>query len=270
MKFLYNFLLFLFFFLKGFTNKKKFIIFSPKFLGIITKKIIIYNKTKKIFLTQFVRDTNDIDTVYEIFGNEDYDILKYIKIENYNYKLQNKTPLVIDCGSNIGSSSLYLKELINNSKIISIEPDLRNFNQIKKNFTSENKTLINSAVASEKKKFKVITSENNRAHKVDFNEKYKENANMTVTINEILNEFEENKYHPFLIKIDIEGSELDLFSKNIEWLDKFEILIIELHDWMLPNNSNSLNFFNSLSYSSKNGNKRDVIISGENLICIKI
>ena len=37
-----------------------------------------------------------------------------------------------------------------------------------------------------------------------------------------------------LIKIDIEGGESELFEKNIEWIEKFPLIIIELHDWMLP------------------------------------
>ena len=53
-------------------------------------------------------------------------------------------------------------------------------------------------------------------------------------------------------------------------MDKFDIIIIEIHDWMLPKNSNSSNFINALSETMKKGNKRDLIISGENLISIKI
>jgi hypothetical protein len=39
---------------------------------------------------------------------------------------------------------------------------------------------------------------------------------------------------PFIVKIDIEGFEDDLFSRNTDWVDLFPVLIIELHDWMLP------------------------------------
>ena len=33
----------------------------------------------------------------------------------------------------------------------------------------------------------------------------------------------------------------NLFMNNYEWIDKFKIIIIELHDWMLPNEANSYN-----------------------------
>ena len=79
----------------------------------------------------------------------------------------------------------------------------------------------------------------------------------------------EKKFQPFLIKIDIEGFEQELFSKKIEWMDKFEIIIIEIHDWMLPTKSISSNFIRSLA-KTLNKSKRDLIIRGENLISIKI
>jgi hypothetical protein len=89
---------------------------------------------------------------------------------------------------------------------------------------------------------------------------------MTITINEILNYKKKN--WPFIIKIDIEGSEKDLFESNIQWMNKFKIIIIEIHDWMLPSQGISSNFIYSLAKSMKK-NKRDLILNGENLISIK-
>ena len=50
-----------------------------------------------------------------------------------------------------------------------------------------------------------------------------------------------DKYNPFLIKIDIEGREKS-FEKNVEWIEKFKIIIIEPHDWMYPNKHLFKNF----------------------------
>lgn len=52
---------------------------------------------------------------------------------------------------------------------------------------------------------------------------------------------------PFLIKIDIEGFESDLFANNTDWLDLFPVLLIELHDWMLPNARVTKNFLNEIA-----------------------
>ena len=76
MKFIYNIFLYFFLLVNGVTNKKKFIILIPKFLAVYFKKILIFNMLKKRIFIQHVRDINDIDTAYEIFGNENYGITK--------------------------------------------------------------------------------------------------------------------------------------------------------------------------------------------------
>ena len=70
------------------------------------------------------------------------------------------------------------------------------------------------------------------------------------------------------MKIDIEGHEKELFENNTEWFDKFKIVIIEIHDWMMPGKSISKNYLNTL-VDSMAKNNRDIIIRGENLISIK-
>ncbi len=69
---------------------------------------------------------------------------------------------------------------------------------------------------------------------------------------------------PFLVKIDIEGFEADLFKENTEWVQKFPVLIVELHDWMLPRSANSQNFLKCVSSLD-----RDFVFRGENVFSIK-
>lgn len=47
---------------------------------------------------------------------------------------------------------------------------------------------------------------------------------------------------PFTIKIDIEGAEGDLLSGNTEWVARTPLIIVELHDWLLPNAKTSQPF----------------------------
>ena len=69
------------------------------------------------------------------------------------------------------------------------------------------------------------------------------NSSEAITINQILSNKENKNLYPYLIKIDIEGHENQLFENNTEWIDQFKIIIIELHDWMFPETSNSKKFF---------------------------
>ena len=76
--------------------------------------------------------------------------------------------------------------------------------------------------------------------------------------------YESKIYEPFLIKIDIEGGEHNLFSENIDWIDKFKLIIIEPHDWMYPKKNLFNNFLKRISTL-----KRDFVILNENIISIR-
>lgn len=84
-----------------------------------------------------------------------------------------------------------------------------------------------------------------------------------VSINKLLKEYSNENTEPFLIKIDIEGFEKNLFEQNVEWIEKFPIIIIEIHDWMMPKQGISLNFLKEISK-----HERDFILIGENIYSI--
>ena len=72
--------------------------------------------------------------------------------EEYAVTLENQTPTIIDCGSNIGISILFFKAAYPQSTIIGFEPDAANFSVLQKNITKNtlsNITLINKAVADQ-------------------------------------------------------------------------------------------------------------------------
>ena len=51
-------------------------------------------------------------------------------------------------------------------------------------------------------------------------------------------------------------------------MNKFKVIIIEIHDWMVPSKSISASFIKSLNKTMKI-KKRDLIINGENLISVR-
>lgn len=62
-----------------------------------------------------------------------------------------------------------------------------------------------------------------------------------------------------ILKLDIEGSEKEVFEKNNEWLKKVGILVIELHDRMKEGCAKSL-------FTVLTNYDYDFELSGENLI----
>jgi FkbM family methyltransferase len=49
-----------------------------------------------------------------------------------------------------------------------------------------------------------------------------------------------------LVKIDIEGAEAHVFSGAADWLGRTPLLMIELHDWLLPWTATSRGFYGAL------------------------
>ncbi len=71
-------------------------------------------------------------------------------------------------------------------------------------------------------------------------------------------------YFPFIVKIDIEGFESELFSGNTDWINEFPVLIIEMHDWLFPGQRTSTNFLKTISQLD-----RDFVYLGENVFSIR-
>ena len=228
---------------------------------------IFYDRLNKNLIKFKIRDFVDFTMVDQVFYSEDYSLEKFLRnyeVNQYykNILKKNLKPLIIDCGAHIGLATKYFSLIYPHSKLICIEPVIGNFNQAKiNNLEYHNIEFLNKAVGAEDGKGSIDNPKlGNNAYRINKNEKGDVNI---ISVNSILKNLEEDII-PFIIKIDIEGFENELFSKNTEWIDNFPIIIIELHDWMLPKSSNSGNFLSSIS--KKN---RDFLYSGENIFSIK-
>lgn len=65
---------------------------------------------------------------------------------------------------------------------------------------------------------------------------------------------------PFILKIDIEGGEGDLLGEEAKVFARFPIVVLELHDWMLPRAGTSRAF---LRWHAERD--RDFVHIGENV-----
>tara|TARA_Y100000294_G_scaffold177568_1_gene203407 strand:+ start:3842 stop:4660 length:819 start_codon:yes stop_codon:yes gene_type:complete len=238
------------------------------------KKILIINKKKKNYFFQFIRDKNDLNTFRQIFIKEEYNFkneinkliyVNYLKIIN-----NNKIPLIVDCGANICASSNYFNIIFPSSTVVAIEPDEINSKLFNKNNINKDKVkLIKCAISSENFYYDTIRKDNDGRSSY-IKEKinagpYDENLNKTITIPEILKKHKKSIYEPLLVKIDIEGHEKKLFQSNTKWIKLFKYLIIELHDWMIPDENISSEFKKVVS---KQLSKYDVYTFGENTLVI--
>jgi FkbM family methyltransferase len=241
--------------------------FIPISLPFFTNQIF-YNKCSKKLVKFKIRDHVDYRVVNQIFNEENYSLKKFIRYKEIKKKYDDLVkkklkPLILDCGGHIGLASKYFSIIYPHSKIILIEPEIENFNQSKKNnLNNNNIEFLNGGIGSENAKCKVFDPGiGNWGYRVKKNNKGDCNI---FSVNHFLKKFKKKNEIPFIIKIDVEGSENELFSKNVKWIDVFPIIIIELHDWMMPATSNSRNFLRAISKRN-----RDFLYSGENIFSIK-
>ena len=68
----------------------------------------------------------------------------------------------------------------------------------------------------------------------------------------------------FLVKVDIEGFESDLFASNLDWLDRVSAVFVEPHDWMLPARKTSRTFQRAFA-----ARDFDLLMIGENLLFVR-
>ena len=84
-----------------------------------------------------------------------------------------------------------------------------------------------------------------------------------VSVDLILEECFTDGVVPFIIKIDIKGFENNLFKPNIQWIERFPVLVIELHDWLFPKPDRSQTFLKAIS-----GRDLDFVYYVENVFSI--
>lgn len=246
---------------RSYIRKERFVSLLPP----IFSQQCFYDKDNKRCFSIQVRHAIDWHTAQGIFIACEYDLTRltrHVDIDNYFKRCFNddKRPLIIDCGGNIGLASRYFSMTYPESKIICVEPDRENVIQGKRNNPS-NIYFYEAAIGSSDSHGTIIDlGLGSDAYRIS-NDGVGDTR--IISVNSLLNEPEFVDTRPFIIKIDIEGFENELFSKNTEWVEKFPVLIIELHDWMLPKSASSNTFLKEISSLN-----RDFVHIGQNIFSI--
>lgn len=226
----------------------------------------LYDRTQKRLMRLRIRDFVDFSVLEQIYWTEDYDLqrlARWLDIRKFYEKVlkDGKTPWILDCGGNIGLAARYFSETYEQAEILCVEPYADNLALARINNPSPRVKFLEAAVGREKglatildpgqggNAFQIVASPTGRV--------------VMANIQELLAEHSLAHHVPFVIKIDIEGSEEQLFAGHHEWIDLFPVLIIELHDWMLPRRKTSKNFLQAMA-----GRDRDFVYCGENIFSI--
>lgn len=228
--------------LRGALGTRRFVGMTPPF----SKRQKVYDRLRRKWIKINIRDEDDWIQVEHIFLNNEFDLSAtgrnpQIKQLYDRIVAGGHVPLIVDLGANIGLASRYFHELYPKADIFSVEPDKNNCALARTNLP-DCATLIEAAVSSRNGQVALRDTGGNCGFQVDTSV---EGDIPLVTVPDILERAGQSV--PFLIKIDIEGFEEDLFSTNTDWVDRFPILLIELHDWMLPQRRVTHNFLAAMA-----------------------
>ena len=227
---------------------------------------VLHRQTRQI-VALAIESAVDFYTFRNIFSRGAYDLPRLMQWQSIKGAYEQivalgREPLIIDCGANIGFSAVYFALQFPAARIVAIEPQRQNFERAcaaTKGFERIRVTL--AGVACEPGSARVVdTGRGADAYRTEMSDA---GDVRMVSIDSVLRA-EGPLTAPFVVKVDIEGFESNLFKQNTEWIDQFFVLMIELHDWMLPYQSNSRNFLKAISQYA-----RDFVYFNENIFSIK-
>jgi FkbM family methyltransferase len=171
-------------------------------------------------------------------------------------------PLIVDAGANIGATSVYLALTFPSARVVAVEPEPGNFALLTSNVVGSNVCCLQAAISSQSGRTRVIDpGEGHWGYRTGPAGAGPEVARTMVS--QIYREQGPPPYHPFLVKVDIEGGEKDLFEASTDWVGRTPLLIVELHDWLLPRQGTALPFLRCVSALD-----RDFVHIGENVYSI--
>lgn len=144
------------------------------------------------------------------------------------FRTHSEKPVIYDCGANVGVSVLYFKKLYPGSRIRAFEPDPKVFECLQQNM-QQNKIsgveLINKAVWKNSEGVS-FGSEGADGGSIYFA------GNKTVLPSVRLKELLAGEQEIDLLKMDIEGAEVEVLKDCVSELNKVRYLFVEYHSWI--------------------------------------
>jgi methyltransferase, FkbM family len=215
--------------------------------------------------------TPDWMTFDQIFIEEDYDLRQLARFDELRQQCEaissdGHTPLIIDLGANVGFSAVYFHLNWPAARIIAVEPDPENLERLRSNVGGISEVeVIGAAISSHDGQLQIKdpSAQANAVRVVEAGEGQGVSV-PAITVPQILERHYAQGCRPFIVKADIEGAEADLFSSNVEWIDSVPLMIVELHDWLYPQERTSGAFLSAIAERD-----RDFVYFDENVFSIR-
>jgi FkbM family methyltransferase len=174
-------------------------------------------------------------------------------------------PLIIDCGGNIGLATVWFAMHFPEARVCVLEPDTKNFEILRQNVGhfGDQVIALQGGVWSDPGVLRIVNpASGSAAFRVGASAEATEHSIRAYTIAEVCKLAGADS--PFIVKIDIEGAQGQLFSKNTTWVPQTRLIMLELDDWQMPWQGTSRSFFSCVSQY-----EFDYLLDGELILCFR-
>ena len=149
--------------------------------------------------------------------------------ESYKFLTKSNAPLIVDCGANIGVSICYFKWLFPNANILAFESNVEISEILKENIEKNqlnNIQVFNKAVWINDEGVEMTSNLADNSSVFGIGKKDKIPS---VRLKSIL---QDEKRNIDLLKIDIEGAEVEVIKDCSDYLEKVNHIFIEYHSFL--------------------------------------
>ena len=199
-----------------------------------------------------------------MFGAREYDTahppaLNARLRERYDAILASgRKPIIVDAGANIGAATIWFNTIYPKARIVAVEPDAENAEILRRNTDGRaNVTVVEAAIGSSPGFVTLSNPELAGASPARAGPRDADHDHARGICRV-------RRRCSFLVKIDIEGFESDLFASNLEWLSETFAITIEPHDWLFPGQRTSGTLQRAMAQ-----HPFEMFIRGENLFYVR-
>jgi FkbM family methyltransferase len=174
---------------------------------------------------------------------------------------RGRRPLILDLGANNGASARWFAREYPEASIVAVEPDPDNARICRLNTEGYPVEVVTAAIGGSPGQ---VSLETDAKLSVSYTATRTAGGGVpVVTVGQILAD-----RHPdhelFIVKIDIEGFEDDLFATGTEWVQDAHVIFIEPHDFKFPDRDTSRHLQETMGRLPF-----QVLLSGENLVYVR-
>ena len=191
----------------------------------------------KLFRKHFifaVRMKGIAHPVYVRLASTDVSVFKQVLIEcHYSFPLDFSPGTIIDAGANIGLSAVFFANRYPKSTILAIEPERSNYELLVRNSANyPNIKPLRAALWNANGFVSLIDSgAGNHGFQTAESDVHSQNAGDLVPAVTVAHLMSKEGWSTIdLLKMDIEGSEKEVFDTSATWIGKVRAIMVELHE----------------------------------------